>query len=75
MPRPFNIEARVSSFELPALTKKQIRALILDLDLDARNVVIRAVAELWQREIGEQERDIYAELDELRRRLDELAKE
>lgn len=52
MARAFDVGARVSSFELPALTKRQIKALILDLDLDARSVVIRAVAELWQHEIG-----------------------
>lgn len=70
MPRAFNVEARVSSFELPPLTKQQIKALGLDLDLDAREVVIRAVAELWQREIGEPDRDLFAEIDELRRRLE-----
>lgn len=57
-------------FDLPQITRQQIQALILDLDLDARNVVIRAVAELWQREIGEAPRDLAAEIDELRARLD-----
>jgi hypothetical protein len=71
MPRAFNVEARVSSFELPALTKEQIKALALDLDLDAREVVIRAVTELWQREIGEGDRDILGELDEIKQRLDQ----
>jgi hypothetical protein len=69
MARAFNVGARVSSFELPALTKQQIQALILDLDLDARSVIIRAVAELWQREIGEPDRDIYAELDAIKAKL------
>jgi len=69
MARPFNAEAARSSFELPPLTRQQIQALILDLDLDAREVVIVAVAQLWQREIGEPERDVYAELDEIRARL------
>ena len=72
MPRQFSIEARVSSFELPALTKEQIVALILDLDLDAREVVIRAVAELWQREIGEPDRDLAQEVDQIRERLAQL---
>lgn len=52
-------------FALPERTRAQIAALILDLDLDARDVVILAVAQLWQREIGEPDRDVYAELDEL----------
>lgn len=73
MAKPFNVDAARSSFELPPLTRQQIKALILDLDLDAREVVIRAVAELWQREIGEPDRDVFAELDELKRRLDKLA--
>ena len=70
MAREFSTEARVSSFELPALTKQQVKALILDLDLDAREVIIRAVAELWQRELGEVDRDVLAELDALKGRLD-----
>jgi hypothetical protein len=69
MARAFNVDARVSSFELPALTKQQIQALILDLDLDARSVIILAVAELWQREIGEPDRDIYAELDAIKAKI------
>lgn len=106
MPREFSTEARVSSFELPALTKQQIkeqieeqqcdareviiravqllhrlrqmehmRGLILDLDLPLEEVVYRAVLELWQREIGEPERDVLAELDELKQRFDTLTAE
>jgi hypothetical protein len=70
MARAFNVDARMSSFELPALTKQQIKALILDLDFDAREVIIRAVAELWQREIGDPPRDVYAELDAIKAKLD-----
>ena len=69
MARAFSIDARVSSFELPALTKAQIKALILDLDLDAREVIIRAVAELHQREMGQPERDVFAELDAIKAKL------
>lgn len=72
MPRAFSTEARVSSFELPKLTKEQILGLALDLDLDAREVIIRAVAELWQREIGDEPRDVFAELDEIKQRLEVL---
>ncbi len=72
MARQFNVDAARSSFELPPLTRQQIQGLILDLDLDAREVVILAVAQLWQREIGEPERDVYAELDALKARLDAI---
>lgn len=102
MPREFNVEAARSTFELPPLTRQQIkeesaeqhcdareviifavqllhrlrhmpqiRALILDLDLPFEEVIIRAVAELWQRELGEADRDILAELDEVKLRLDQ----
>lgn len=72
MPKPFNVAAERNHFALPLLTRQQIKALILDLDLDAREVVIRAVAELWQREIGQPDRNLAAEVDELRARLDAL---
>lgn len=70
MPKPFNVEAERNHFALPLQTRQQIQALMLDLDTDARNVVIMAVAQLWQREIGEPDRDIFAELDEVKQRLD-----
>lgn len=70
MARAFNADSARSTFELPAETRQQIKALILDLDLDARGVVITAIAQLWQREMGEGERDLAAEIDELRARLD-----
>lgn len=54
-------------------TDEKIGALLLDLDLERRDVLTVAVAELWQREIGEPDRDVLAELDELKRRLDELS--
>ena len=73
MARAFNVDSARSTFELPELTRKQIQALILDLDLDARGVVITAIAQLWQREIGEPDRDFGAEIDDLRARLDALA--
>lgn len=69
MARQFSVDAARSSFELPPLTRQQIAALILDLDMDAREVVIRAVAELWQREIGEPDRDLAAEIDEIKQKL------
>ena len=69
MARPFNAAAERNHFALPPLTRQQIAALILDLDLDARGVVILAVAQLWQREIGDPPRDLAAEIDELRARL------
>lgn len=70
MPNAFKVEARVSSFELPAQTKEQIKALMWDLDTDARSIVVLAIAQLWQREIGEPDRDVLGELDDIRARLD-----
>ncbi len=74
MSRAFSIDAARSTFELPPITRQQVQALMLDLDLDARDVVIRAVAELWRREIGEPERDLAMEIDDLRARVDALTK-
>ncbi len=73
MSRAFNADSARSTFELPTETRQQIKALILDLDMDARSVVITAIAQLWQREIGEPDRDFGAEIDDLRARLDALA--
>jgi hypothetical protein len=72
MARAFNADSARSTFELPELTRKQIQALILDLDMDARSVVITAIAQLWQREIGEPDRDVFAELDALAERVARL---
>lgn len=68
MAKPFSVETEESRFRLPLLTRQQIKALMTDLDADARSVVISAIAELYGREI-ESERDIYAELDELKAAL------
>lgn len=70
MPSEFSTDATRTTFQLPALTRRQIKLLCLDLDTSAREVIIRAVAGLWQREIGEPERDLATELDEIRHRLD-----
>lgn len=48
----------------------EVTALALDLDLSHRDVLILAVAQLWQREIGEPDRDVLGELDEVKARLD-----
>ena len=69
MSRAFNVDAPRSSFELPALTRQQIQALMLDLDESARDVVIQAVALLWQREIGGPDRDLAAEIDEIKAKV------
>lgn len=69
MARAFDAATKAPRFELPELTRQQIQALILGLDLDARNVIIRAVAELWHRELGKPERDVFAELDEIKAKI------
>ena len=65
MAKPFSVETEESRFRLPLLTRQQIKALMTDLDQDARSVIIIAIAELYGREV-ESERDVYAELDELK---------
>jgi len=61
MAKPFSVETKESRFRLPLATRQQIKALILDLDEDARTVIIRAVAELHQREIGDASKQPAAE--------------
>lgn len=74
MAKPFSVETEDTRFRLPLHTRQQIKALMSDLDLDARSVVINAIAELYQREI-ENERDVFAELDELKAAIAALKKE
>ena len=69
MARQFNVDAARSTFELPPLTRREIQALMLDLDATAVDVIIMAVAQLWRREIGEPERDVFAELDAIKAKL------
>jgi hypothetical protein len=69
MAKPFSVETEESRFRLPLQTREQIKALMMDLDQDARSIVIIAVQQLWQREIGMPERDIYAELDAIKVKL------
>lgn len=42
---------------------------MIDLDESARDVVIQAVALLWQREIGGPDRDLAAEIDEIKAKV------
>ena len=67
--KTFTVEAASSRFNLSEQTRQQIHALILDLDLDATAVVEQAIAELWQREIGEPPRDLEAEIDAIKAKL------
>lgn len=69
MAKPFSVETEESRFRLPLLTRQQIKALTLDLNMDARSIVIVSIAELWQRECGTPDRDIYAELDAIKAKL------
>jgi len=55
--------------DLPPETQTQLRALSLDLDMDARDVLIMSVAQLYQRELGTPERDVFAELDAIKARI------
>ena len=55
--------------DLPPETQAQLRALSLDLDMDTRDVLMMAVAQLYQRELGTPERDVFAELDAIKARI------
>lgn len=66
MARAFDVATEAPRFALPLHTREQIAQLMSDLDQDARSVIIIAVAQLWQREIGEPDRDIYTELDAIK---------
>lgn len=73
MPRAFDPEREGATLRLPLATRRQIAALMMDLDQDATSVVVIAVRALYDREIGPAaDRDVLAELDELRARLDAL---
>lgn len=69
MPAQFSVDAVRSTFELRTETKEQIKALMLDLDMDAKSVIEMAVATLHARELGEEARDWLEELDELKQRV------
>jgi hypothetical protein len=48
---------------------EKAQALALDLDMERRPLLAFAIAQLWQREIGEPDRDIFGELDNHEQRL------
>ena len=68
MAKPFSVETEESRFRLPLLTRQQIKALMADLDQDARSVIVIAIAELYGREV-ESDRDVFAELDQIKAKL------
>ena len=68
MAKPFSVGTEESRFRLPPLTRQQIKALMANLDQDARSVIIIAIAELHGREI-DNERDVFAELDQIKAKL------
>lgn len=69
MARAFNVEATRNTFELPDLTRHQIKALMSNLDQDARSIIIIAINELWQHECGTPERDLVADVDRILKHL------
>lgn len=69
MPAQFSVDAVRSTFELRTETKEQIKALMNDLDMDAKSVLELAITQLHARELGETSRDWLEELDDLKRRV------
>ena len=71
MAKVFSIDAERTSFRFARLTRVQIHELIQHLDRDATAVIERSIAELWQRELGQPDRDLAAEVDELKAKVKE----
>ena len=69
MAKPFDVATEAPRFALPLHTREQIVDLMADMGEDARTVVINAIAERHQREIGEPERDIVADVDRILAKL------
>ena len=63
------IAEAVRRADVPPATREQLAALMLDLDMDARDVLSMSVAQLYQRELGTPERDVLAELDAIKARI------
>lgn len=75
MARAFSVETEEQRFRLPRATREQIAALMDDLDTSARDVVIQAVAQLHQRELGQPDRDLAADVDNLFAAVAAIARE
>lgn len=70
MARAFNVESERSSLSLQPITRQRIVDLARHFDeASASAVVDMAIAQLWQREMGAPERDLAAEVDDLRQRI------
>lgn len=75
MAKPFSVETEESRFRLPLHTRQQIKALCVELTLDAREVVINAIAAYAKEIFDVPERDVFAEIDEIKAQLGALRKE
>lgn len=69
MPATFNVKASRTTLDLPEATRVQLAELMSDNDESLKDCIIICVSERWQRECGTPERDIYAELDEIKAKL------
>ena len=72
MAKPFNPESEVLHLRLPLATKRQIAELMQDGDETATDAIVIAIAERHWREFGPIARDVFTELDEIKRRLDSI---
>lgn len=75
MPAKFSLDSARFSVDLPEVTRRQMLDMMADEDESARDCVIIAIAERWQRAYGEAFRDVYAELDELKAALAAIARQ
>lgn len=74
MAKPFNatVAGRVN-VDLPLTTKQQIKALMVDTNQDARDIIIQAIAAMWHEHHSDPpQRDVFAELDALKAAVERL---
>lgn len=69
MPAKWSVETERTSVDLPLVSRQQIAELMSDNDETLRDCLIICIAERWQREIGTPDRDVFAELDEIKAKL------
>lgn len=69
MAKPFDVATEAPRFALPLHTREQIAALMVELTLDAREVVVNAVAAYAKKTFDEPEQDVVADVDRILKHL------
>lgn len=69
MPAKFDVKASRTTLDLPEATRVQLAELMSDNDESLKDCIIICVSERWQRECGEPERDVVADVDRILKHL------